>query len=187
MKWIVEKELREAPGYVFMRQWLESFDLRRVEWVRLDFGREKTADRATNGVWGRCWYPARGRRSAYAISCQLGRRFPAVERIRMPPVYGVMVENPGGGRLADFIEAERQVPAGCVATEGCVSQDGQKCWLRVQRTIELATRDEGIVFIVAHEAFHFLRRTRQVPCVNNEIQADAFAVEKLEEWRRVSA
>jgi hypothetical protein len=43
--------------------------------------------------------------------------------------------------------------------------------------------DEGIVWIVAHEAFHWLRKTRQIPGRNTEVEADAFADRKLQEFR----
>ena len=45
------------------------------------------------------------------------------------------------------------------------------------------TLDEGIIWIVAHEAFHFLRRTGQVPGRNTEIEADRFADEQLSRLR----
>jgi len=37
--------------------------------------------------------------------------------------------------------------------------------------------------MIGHEAFHFLRRTRQVSGRNVEWQADAFACDLLEKWR----
>ena len=36
---------------------------------------------------------------------------------------------------------------------------------------------------MAHEAFHYLRRTRQVPGRHGEIEADAFALKTLEQYR----
>jgi hypothetical protein len=41
-------------------------------------------------------------------------------------------------------------------------------------------RDEGLVYIIAHEAFHYLRRTKQVEGKNVEIDADAYAEELIE-------
>ncbi len=40
-----------------------------------------------------------------------------------------------------------------------------------------------MVWIVAHEAFHFLRRTRQVAGRNTEIFADQFADDRLAEFQ----
>jgi hypothetical protein len=38
--------------------------------------------------------------------------------------------------------------------------------------------------MIGHEGFHFLRRTRQVSGRNVEWQADAFACDLLDRWRR---
>jgi Zn-dependent peptidase ImmA (M78 family) len=40
-----------------------------------------------------------------------------------------------------------------------------------------------LVFLVAHEAFHYLRKTRQVDGRHGEIEADAFALKMLEHYR----
>jgi len=39
--------------------------------------------------------------------------------------------------------------------------------------------DEGLVYIIAHEAFHYLRRTKQVEGKDVEIDVDAYAEERL--------
>jgi hypothetical protein len=39
--------------------------------------------------------------------------------------------------------------------------------------------DEGLVYIIAHEAFNYLRRTKQVEGKNMEIDADAYAEELI--------
>ncbi|MBN2086565.1 MAG: hypothetical protein JW748_15215 [Anaerolineales bacterium] len=52
-------------------------------------------------------------------------------------------------------------------------------WIRMLSSTRLRTLDEAIVWLLAHEAFHFLRRTRQVPGRNTEIQADQFADDTL--------
>ena len=38
------------------------------------------------------------------------------------------------------------------------------------------------MFLVAHEAFHYLRKTRQVAGWHSEIEADAFALKMLEQY-----
>ena len=58
-------------------------------------------------------------------------------------------------------------------------------WKRVIGYTETRTRDEGLVWIVAHEAFHFLRHTRQIEGRNTEIEADRFADEQLYLLRRL--
>jgi hypothetical protein len=49
----------------------------------------------------------------------------------------------------------------------------------VLSSTRLKNLDEAIVWVLAHEAFHFLRRTRQIPGRNTEIAADQFADETL--------
>jgi hypothetical protein len=59
-------------------------------------------------------------------------------------------------------------------------------WRRLYRPLEIGNEDEVLVFLVAHEAFHYLRRTRQVPGRHGEIEADAFALKTLEQYREGS-
>jgi hypothetical protein len=56
-------------------------------------------------------------------------------------------------------------------------------WRRLYRPLELRSEDEVLVFLVAHEAFHYLRKTRQVEGRHGEIEADAFALKTLERYR----
>ena len=42
------------------------------------------------------------------------------------------------------------------------------------------------MFLVAHEAFHYLRKTKQVEGRHGEIEADAFALKILEQSREGS-
>ncbi len=58
-------------------------------------------------------------------------------------------------------------------------QGARREWKRMMGYTEVMTLDEGIIWIVAHEAFHFLRRTHQIPGRNTEIEADRFADEQL--------
>ena len=43
--------------------------------------------------------------------------------------------------------------------------------------------DEALVWITAHEAYHYLRRTRQVPGRNAKIGVNRFSDEALEHFR----
>ena len=64
------------------------------------------------------------------------------------------------------------------------SRDGKRVqWRRLYRPMEFRREDEALVFLVAHEAFHYLRKTRQVPGRHGEIGADAFALKMLERYR----
>ncbi len=67
----------------------------------------------------------------------------------------------------------------CVATRNGKSVQ----WRRLYRPLELRREEEVLVFLVAHEAFHYLRRTRQVEGRHGEIEADAFALKMLEQYR----
>src|SRR3712207_1832566 len=60
-------------------------------------------------------------------------------------------------------------------------------WKRLYRPLELRSEDEVLVFLVAHEAFHYLRKTRQVEGRHGEIEADAFALKMLERYHDVSS
>jgi hypothetical protein len=100
--------------------------------------------------------------------------YPAYQRMRVSPLY----RNPDGtwpnttdGRLV----GNRYVAA---------RSDGQRVQRkRLYRTLELGSEDEVLVFLVAHEAFHYLRKTRQVEGRHGEIEADAFALKLLEQYR----
>jgi hypothetical protein len=46
---------------------------------------------------------------------------------------------------------------------------------QIIHTKRLRDRDEALVWIIAHEAFHYLRRTRQIDGKNVEIEADRYA------------
>jgi hypothetical protein len=59
-------------------------------------------------------------------------------------------------------------------------------WKRLYRPLELRNEDEVLVFLVAHEAFHYLRKTKQVAGCHGEIEADAFALQALEQYREQS-
>jgi hypothetical protein len=59
-------------------------------------------------------------------------------------------------------------------------------WTRLYRPLEVRNEDEALVFLVAHEAFHYLRRTKQVEGRHGEIEADAFALHALEQYRQES-
>ena len=53
----------------------------------------------------------------------------------------------------------------------------------VNKRLELRSEEEVLVFLVVHEAFHYLRKTKQVEGQHGEIEADAFALKVLEQHR----
>ena len=181
MRWIVSIDGRDASrGIAWARAFLARFDTSRVEWVRIDLGRGRFS-----GAYGRCWYPDRNRKT-YRISCQVPGPFPTTIRTRKPPIYErpdgtwpLSWGNPDGTPLA------ANLPSGCEL--GAFVEDMRdgsvRRWFRVVGRTELRDIDEGVVWVLAHEAFHFLRKTRQVPGCNTEIEADAFADRMLDEFR----
>jgi len=169
-RWIVEPRLRALESVAWCRTWLQRFDLSRLDWVRIDQGRIDGG-----GVYGRCWYLDRRKGKGYRISCQVPGPYPTRVRLRFPPLY----RQPDGTWPPVPLDLE---PGGYVQAVG---SDGEKReWLRLTKALLLDTLDEGVVWILGHEAFHFLRKTRQVQGRNVEWQADAFAGSLLEDWRR---
>lgn len=162
-RWIVEPKLRRCSAVAWCRSWLEAFDLSPLDWVRIDTGRGEY-----EGAYGRCWFPDDDK--GYRISCQVPGPFPTRQKIYLRPVY----------RRADGSWEPR--PKGARVSQHWASAEGRE-WLTIYRKILLDDQNEAIVWMIGHEGFHFLRRTRQVPGRNVEWQADAFACALLEKWR----
>jgi hypothetical protein len=49
---------------------------------------------------------------------------------------------------------------------------------------QIRDEDEALVFLIAHEAAHYLRKTRQIPGRHGENLADTCAEELLRKYRR---
>lgn len=162
-RWLVQAELRGLESVAWCRAWLERFELSGLDWVRIDLGRG-----GYEGLYGRCWYPDDGK--GYRLSCQAPGPFPMRQRVYLKPIYrrpdGSWDPAPRGARVAQHWEAE-----------------GGREWKTLYRNIPVNTQDEGIVWIFGHEAFHFLRRTRQIEGRDVEWQADAWGSDLLERWR----
>ncbi len=108
----------------------------------------------------------------YRLLCQVPGPFPSPIVIRKPPLYRA----PDGSWPA--------LPSGTQRGTHFVDRRTGREWVRVYGSTHLQTVGQGVVWIVAHEAFHFLRRTRQVPGRNTEIDADAFADAQLRLYLR---
>lgn len=148
------------------RAFLARFDCSMVESIRIEKSR-----RRTGGVCGRCTFPTK-QRPTYRLLCQVPGPFPSRIVIRKPPLYRA----PDGSWPA--------LPAGTQRGTHFVDRRTGREWVRVYGSTHLQTVGQGVVWIVAHEAFHFLRRTRQVPGRNTEIDADAFADAQLRVYLR---
>ncbi len=122
---------------------------------------------------GVCKSPSKGH-GRYRINCNVSRhaRYPIAYYMRVSPLY----RNPDG--------KWPKVPEGHeVGDRYAATRDGKSVqWRRLYRPLKLRNEDEVLVFLVAHEAFHYLRRTRQVEGRHGEIEADAFALETLEQY-----
>lgn len=172
-KWIIEVNRREVEsGLDWARDFFARYDTSELSSIRIGAGRGRAV-----GVYGRCWYPTPNS-PRYRISCQVPGPFPARIPTRQPPVY----------RRADG--SWPPIPDGCSEGISCRAEQGGgvvREWKRVIGYTDARTRDEGLVWIIAHEAFHFLRHTRQVEGRNTEIEADRFADEQLRLLRRLRA
>jgi hypothetical protein len=120
-----------------------------------------------------CRVPRNG--SRYRINCNVSKHasYPIYQLMRLSPLYrnhdGKWPEVPEGHKVGDRYVAARN--------------DESVQWRRLYRLLELRSEDEVLVFLVAHEAFHYLRKTRQVEGRHGEIEADAFALKMLEQYR----
>jgi hypothetical protein len=56
----------------------------------------------------------------------------------------------------------------------------------VWREDRFQTREEAFVWIAGHEAYHWLRHSRQIPGQNYETQANRYGFLWLDEWRTLS-
>ena len=166
--WRVDKALEDSEGLRWIRERLGAFDWSKADWLSVRRGRsEKYAFR------GVCRVPRNG--SRYRINCNVSKHasYPIYQLMRVSPLYcnpdGTWPEVPEGHKVGD-----RYV----------VRRNGESVqWRRLYRPLELRSEDEVLVFLVAHEAFHYLRKTRQVEGRHGEIEADAFALKMLEHYR----
>lgn len=165
----------QAPRAVaWVQAFLALYDTSMLGWVRIDRGREYRDRygrpyRKYSGLYGRCWYPTQ-RQPTVRISCQVPGPFPTQIITRRKPVY----RRPDGSWPPEASQAT-----------GPVLRDRRtgRQWRRVYGTTRVNSLEEAVVWIFAHEAFHWLRQTRQIPGRNTEIAADAFADAQLARFR----
>ena len=167
--WRMERAIEESEGLRWIRERLGAYDWSKADWVSVRRGRsEKYAFK------GACKMPRSG--SGYRINCNVSRHasYPIYQYMRVSPLY----RNPDGTwpkAPEDTLGGDRYVAA---------RSNGQSVqWKRLYRPLELGSEDAVLVFLVAHEAFHYLRKTRQVEGRHGEIEADAFALKLLEQYR----
>jgi hypothetical protein len=166
--WRVDKTLADSEGLGWIRERLGAYDWSKVDWISVRRGRsEKYAFR------GVCKMPRNG--AGYRINCNVSKHvvYPIYQYLRVSPLYrrpdGTWPEVPGDHKVGDLYI--------------CARNGESVQWKRLYRSLELRSEDEVLVFLVAHEAFHYLRKTRQVEGRHGEIEADAFALTTLEHYR----
>jgi|SRR5215212_3004017 hypothetical protein len=178
--WKVHRDLTDSPGLTFIQDYLSGYDFSELEWVTLKAGSwgdatypEEETYGWTNAVAGYCRYPARTRSGLYRVNSRINTRlgWPALVYQRESPLYRTEV-----GTWPD-------VPDDCFTGRWYIDEKSGREWRRLIRRVWLQDEHEAIVYILAHEMFHLLRRTRQVPGKNVEIEADRYGVQVLEAYR----
>lgn len=178
MRYVVRLPERGAePGLDFARGLASRFDLSRLAYLRVAEGR---ARRGRESVYGVCRSPdkrlkTREARTMYRISCFVRGGFPGGITTRKRPLYR--------GEDGTF----PPVPDGlAVSGSTTLGPPPKRAWLSLRGETALADASEAVVWIVSHELYHYLRATRQVPGRNAEIEADAYADARLEDFRRTT-
>ena len=167
--WRVDEAIEDSEGLCWISKRLGAYDWSKVDWVSVRRGR--SGKYAFRGV---CRMPSSG--SGYRINCNVRRHaaYPICQYIRVSPLYrnpdGTWPKVPKGHKVGDHRVAARGNGKGVQ-------------WKRLYRPLELRSEDDALVFLVAHGAFHYLRKTRQVEERRGEIEADAFALSMLEHYR----
>jgi hypothetical protein len=126
---------------------------------------------ASAGVYGRCWHPV-GRGKGYRLSLQVPGPFPGQTIVRRRPIYVV-----DGVRSRPLLPEEFEGEHIIDHKTGVV-----KRWIRVRAHTQIHSMDDAIVWLGAHEAYHFLRRSKQIPGRQGEIEADEHADRMLAEF-----
>src|SRR3712207_1531332 len=166
--WRVDKALEGSEGLGWVRERLGACDWSKADWVTVRRGHSEMY--AFRGV---CKAPRNG--LGYRINCNVSKHaaYPIYQFVRVSPLY----RNPD--RTWPEVPEGHKVGDRYVATRNGKSVQ----WKRLYRPLELRSEEEVLVFLVAHETFHYLRKTKQVEGRHGEIEADAFALKMLEQYR----
>ena len=168
MRWKVANELQGAAGIEWSRQYFSAYDLSECEWITV-----KRGDWDGYSVKGRCHFPNGTKSGLYRLNCSVNNRpgWPGYKYQRVSPLY---INEDG---------TWPPVPEGHIVGQWFIDETTGREWQRLYRKVPLFTEDEALTYIIAHEMYHYLRRTRQIEGKNTEIEADAFGMGVLMEFR----
>jgi len=173
--WALGAKGLSRKAVVWCKNFFGQFDCSKLSRVTIRDGTQGLP----GSVYGMCYYPDK-KIKAFRITCNVHGPFPGRIETRKPPIYlepGETLDDselPNGYWISGSGRARR--------ANGEVVR-----WARIGGITELLTVDEGVIWILMHEAFHFLRKTRQIPGRNIEHYADAYGDEGLEKWREYAA
>ena len=165
MKWHIAHGIAPTNRALsWTHNFINQYDTSKLESIRISPGSNRY-----EGVYGHCHYPTK-KRPTYRISCQVPGPLPCDISTRKRPLYA----DPNG--------LFPRAPRGCRRGALIFDPKSGKKWYRVRGKTRVETLDSGIAWILGHESFHFLRKTRQIPGRNTEIEADAFADQCLQNF-----
>ena len=152
-----------SPALFFLGDVFKKYDFSKVEYILLSRHKQ---------LHGICYYPSRKfQRKKFKIQCHVPETYPYITFIREKPIY-----------ITDSTQ-KPQVPEGCTIDGSGINVQTSKSWYIVSSRFTVQDVNEALVFIVGHEIFHYLRRTRQIPGVNLQSQADVFGKNLVKEYK----
>jgi len=175
MEWKIKQDFKDKLRYAtiaWLEDWLARFDTSELAYINMRLPvKAQSTKGGHGGVYGMCYYPARKKRDRvgikayYRISCTVAQKIiPFQIDTRRKPLY----KNPDG--------TWPPVPEGCKKGAWNSANNNGKVreWWSIIGQTNINTFDEAAVWLFGHEIFHFLRRTKQVPGRNTQIEADVF-------------
>jgi hypothetical protein len=196
----------------WLRRWLVQFDLAKLSGISLRL--HQRASLQSCACWGSANPPPkRSRTIGWTLGCHVASTYPNSVAIPLPPLYrdeqGTWAPAPSrvehfGARLATWPQDILESYVLCLNTDKYAAEVwasenvlpdggrivGHSCikgrhMIKVEGREPIADVDESVIYIVAHLAHYWLRRTRQVPGIGGGKDASAalFACGVLEQWR----
>ncbi len=166
MKTINRLQNKNQKGWLWFLNWFSRFDSSKLS----SFSISDKIGNSQFGISGLCSYP-KVKKGKFKIRARVNvSEYPYCISVRRPPIYKI-----------DGIWPN--IPSDCIENGWKKNFQTGKEWIKLVSSTQVNNLDESIVWICAHEIYHYLRKTKQVPGRNVEIMADAFADNLLEEFR----